>query len=171
MPVPYRKTPKAAEIGCAAYLDIFWIRSAHTFYGALLLVDGRGQPMEFVHNTLTAPSGFLWPEEQVKAVGVAMLAHSLFDACRREPDLLVCQATLGTPDYCRVQLAPAIPFAQVAPATEDDPAEWIWINEPPTPGMRAYALYQELSRRGFALEPFERLYEGLRTVYPQSPWQ
>ena len=171
MPVPYRKTPRAAETGCAAYLDILWLSSVHAFYGALLLIDGRGQPMEFVHNSLTAPSGYLWPEEQVRASGIAMLAHSLFDACRREPDLLVCQATLGTRDYCKMQIAPSIPFAQIIPATEDVPAEWIWINEPPTPGMRAHALYQELSRRGFVLEPFERLYEGLRTVYPHSPWQ
>jgi hypothetical protein len=171
MPVPYRKLPKAAHTGCAAYLDVLWLRSERTFYGALLLMDGRGQPLEFVHNALTAPGGFLWPEEQVRATGIAMLSHSLFEACQREPDLLICLATLGSPEFCRTELAPAIPFGQITPAHDEIPVEWGWINEPPSPGMRAHALYQELSQRGFALEPFERLHEGLRIAYSQAPWQ
>ena len=173
MPVPYRKTPRNAELGCAAYLDIVWMAEPRAFYGALLLMDGKGQPLEFVHNSLTAPSGFLWPEAQVRVTGTAALAHSLFEACRRDPDLLVCRDSLGSPDFCRTELAPAIPFAQVSVTGqgEDAPLEWSWINEPPTSGMRAYSLYQELTRRGFVLEPFERLREGLRVTYPQADWE
>lgn len=171
MPVPYRKTPPTTGAGSAAYLDILWLRSARTFYGALLLMDGRGQPQEFVHNTLSAPAGFLWPEEQVRALGLVVLSHSLFDACRREPDLLVCRAALGSPEFCRTEIAPSIPFAQVAPGTGDAPVEWNWINDPPSAGMSAHRLAQELLRRGFALEPFARLREGLRELYPQAPWE
>jgi len=171
MPVPYRKTPKAVEIGCAAYLDVVFLRSVGAYYGALLLMDGRGQPQEFVHNTLNAPTGFLWPEAKVRSLAVAALARSLFDACRREPDLLVCLSSLGTPEFCRIELAPMIPFAQITPAHDDVPAEWNWINDPPAAGMRADALYHELAKRGFILEPFERLRDGLRIVYPQAPWQ
>lgn len=171
MPIPYRKTPRAAEEGCAAYLDVVWVGANRTFYGALLLMDGRGQPLEFVHNSLTAPSGFLWSEERVRALGIAALSQSLFDACRREPDLLICLSTLGSAEFCRTELAPAIPFAQVTAGDGEIPVEWGWINEPPTPGMRAHALFQELSRRGFTVEPFERLRQGLRTIYPQAPWQ
>ena len=79
MPIPYRKTPKKAEVGYAAYLEVLWIRATRNFYGAILLMDARGQPQEFVHNTIAAPSGFLWPEEQVVALGTSSLAHSLFD--------------------------------------------------------------------------------------------
>lgn len=170
MPVPYRKTPKSAQVGIAAYLDVYWLRSVRTFYGALLLMDGRGQPQEFVHNSLIAPTGFLWPETQVMALGTSSVAHSLFEACQREPDLLICPVTLGSAEFCREELAPSIPFAQVAPERDDLPAEWNWINEPPTRGMRAASLYQELTRRGFVTEPFDRLYMGLRIAYPQAPW-
>jgi hypothetical protein len=170
MPVPYRKTPRAAEFGQAAYLDILWSAADRAFYGALLIIDGKGQPQEFVHNRLAAPTGILWPEEKVRSMGMALLAHSLFDACRREPDLLVCLPLLGSPDYCRAEISPFVPFAQVFPAHEGVPAEWSWINDPPSSSMRASILAQELARRGFIIEPFERLRQGLRAVYPQAVW-
>jgi hypothetical protein len=170
MPVPYRKTPRAAEIGQAAYLDIVFTQTDRTFYGGLLVIDGKGQPQEFVHNLLTAPSGILWPEDKVRSMGTAMLAHSLFDACRREPDLLVCLPSLGSPEYCRTEIAAAVAFVQVVPAEDEVPAEWSWINDPPSSGMRASILAQELARRGFITEPFERLERALRLVYPNAAW-
>ncbi len=170
MPVPYRKTPRAAEIGVAAFLDILWIPSDHALYGGLLLIDGKGQPQEFVHNLLTAPSGPLWPEEKIRCLGIATLTHSLFDACRREPDLLVSLPSLGSPDYCKTEIAPSIPFVQASPGGDGIPAEWNWINEPPSSGMRAALLAQELTRRGYIVEPFERLRYALRMVYPQAAW-
>jgi hypothetical protein len=170
MPVPYRKTPRAAEVGQAAYLDILWLPSDRAFYGGLLIIDGKGQPQEFVHNSLAAPSGLLWPEPKVQDMGIAMLAHSLFDACRREPDLLVCLPFLGTPEYLKTEIAPAIPFVQVTPPRDGLPAEWNWVNDPPSSGMRASRMAQELARRGFIVEPFERLRHALRLVYPQASW-
>jgi hypothetical protein len=170
MPVPYRRAPRAAEIGHAAYLDLLFSPTDRVFYGGLLILDGKGQPQEFVHNTLAAPSGPLWPEEKVRSMGIAMLSHSLFDACRREPDLLVCLPALGSPDFCKTEIGPALPFVQVVPAQGEAPAEWSWINDPPSPGMRASLLAQELARRGFIIEPFERLRRGLHVVYPQADW-
>src|SRR5438045_820904 len=108
MPVPYRRTPRAAEIGLAGYLDVLWAPSVRTLHGGMLLMDGKAQPQEFVHNTLAAPSGPLWPEDRVRSQGISMLAHSLFDGCRRELDLLVCLSSLGSPEFCRAELAPAI---------------------------------------------------------------
>src|SRR5258707_14119696 len=119
MPVPYRKTPRAAETGCAAYLDVVWLPSSRTFFGGLLMLDGKGQPMEFVHNTLTAPLDPLWPDEKLRPSAIAELAHTLFDACRRDPDLLVCSSAVGTPEFCRTELAPAIPLAQVTAPGRD----------------------------------------------------
>jgi hypothetical protein len=170
MPVPYRKTPRPAETGCAAYLDVVWLRAVRTFVGGLLLMDGRGQPLEFVHNRLTAPSGFLWSEEQIIAQGTASLSHSLFEACEREPDMLICPASLGSPEFCRTELAPVIPFARIVPSAGEIPAEWAWVNEAPSPGMRAYALHEALARRGFVTEPFERLRMGLQIAYPDAGW-
>ena len=171
MPVPYRKTPRAAETGCAAFLDVVWISSVRTFYGGMLLMDGKGQPLEFVHNTLSAPEDPLWPDEKLRPIAIADLVHTLFDACRRDPDLLVAAASLGPAEFCRKEIAPAIPFAQVASERTDLPAEWSWLNVPPTPGMRAHLLAQELTRRGFLTEPLDRLRAALRIVYREAPWQ
>ena len=174
MPVPYRKVPRLAQEGCAAFVDVVWLPSASAFYGGLLVVDGRGQPLEFVHNTLRAPSGFLWPAAQIATQGTLHLVHSLFDACRPDPDLLVCLPSLGTPEFCRNYLAPALPMAQVsvaAPGPEaDEKDEWRWINDAPASGMRAAVVAQELGRRGFAREPFARLRLHLRELYPSAPW-
>ncbi len=170
MPVPYRKTPRAAELGQAAYLDILWSPTDHTFYGGLLIIDGKGKPLEFVHNSLVAPQGVLWSEESLSRQGVARLAHSLFDACRREPDVLVSLPSLSSLEYGKTEIAPAIPFVQAVPEEENRPAEWNWINEPPSSGMRANLLAQELVRCGYITEPFERLHHALRLVYPNANW-
>lgn len=141
------------------------------FFAVTRETDWRGWAQEFVHNTLSSPAGFLWSEDQVRELGIVSLAHSLFDACRREPDLLVCRNTLGPPPFLREEIAPSIPFAQVAPGTGNSPAAWNWINDPPGVGMDAYRLAQELQERGFVLEPFQRLRKGLQELYPKARWE
>lgn len=170
MPVPYRKSPPVLSTRCAGFLDVVWLPSSRTFYGALFLIDARGQPVEFVHSHLSAPAGFLWPEDQVRSAGVASLCHALFEACKREPELLVCRPTLGSAAYCRAEIAPQVPFAMVSPAVSDGPPEWSWINDPPPPSMPAASLAEEIKRRGFAVEPFSRIRDGLRECYPDAPW-
>ena len=141
--------------------------------GAILIIDAHGQPLEFVHNTLDAPSGFLWPEDQVRATGVAALCHSLFEACKREPELLICGQALGSANYCRSELNPVIPFAQAAESSQSNDgssAAWAWINNPPLSSMPAHSLAETLQTRGFSLEPFERIRRGLREIYPNAGW-
>src|SRR5579863_4573167 len=110
MSIPYRKVPVSTSAKYAAYLEVVWIPSVRAFYGGLLVIDGRGQPIEFVYNTVAAPSGFLWPAEQVASVGTASLSRSLFEACQCEPELLVCRESLGNPEYCKTGIAVSIPF-------------------------------------------------------------
>ncbi|HEV2472515.1 MAG TPA: hypothetical protein VGS41_07620 [Chthonomonadales bacterium] len=170
MPVLHRKAPKSAAAACAAYIDVIWLPARRTFYGAMLVIDGSGQPLEFVHNTLEAPAGFLWPKEQVQTLGLAVLCHSLFDTCRREPDILVCKDTFGTAAYGKEEISPAIPFAQAAEASGEEPASWSWINSPPSPKMATYSLSETLRTHGLATEPFARIRQGLREVYPDAGW-
>jgi hypothetical protein len=164
MAIPYRRPKATPEDGCAAYLDVIPGQDG-VLLGALLLLDRRGRPLEFVHNRTYPPGGWMWPDElQVKAC-LAAIAHSLFDACRREPDLVVCKRTLGPNDYLRSELAPSIPMV-VAWATGDGEIQREWVNDPPTPGMRSHALAPELESRGFLFEPFDRILRGLRVLYP-----
>jgi hypothetical protein len=170
MPIPYHRAPRAAREGCAAFLDIVRLSSSRTFYGALLILDARGEPLEFVYNSLAAPAGFLWPERQVAEAATMALAHSLFDACRKAPDLLVCLARLAPAEYCRRELAPSIPLLVVTPPAGAVPEGRVWANEPPNAGMPAHVLFQSLADRGFILEPFSRIAAGLREVYPEATW-
>ncbi|MCW5868783.1 MAG: hypothetical protein KIS61_16090, partial [Candidatus Eremiobacteraeota bacterium] len=135
-----------------------------------LLVDSQGGPLEFVYNSLAAPAGFLWPEAQVRRQGVPALVRTLFSGCRRDPDLLIASPDLGDPEFCRREMSPTIPFALAEPATDQAPAQWTWLNAPPTPPMRAYSLAHTLQRRGLASEPLERVRAGLREVFPYAAW-
>jgi hypothetical protein len=164
MAIPHRRPQDSPEDGCAAYLDVI-AGQGGVLLGALLLVDRRGRPLEFVHNRTDPPGGWMWPNElQVKACAAA-IAHSLFDACRREPDLVLCKRTLGPNDFLRTQLAPSIPMLVIWAAAEGE-IHWEWVNDPPTPGMRSHALAPELESRGFLFEPFHRIVRGLRELYP-----
>jgi len=128
----------------------------------------EGRPLEFVHNSLDAPTGFLWPEDQVHSAAITSVCHSLFEACRHEPDMLVCTQTLGNYSFLRTELAVSIPFAQVNESAEPGvPAEWVWINDPPSPGMSASGLAEALQTRGFTIEPFLRIQVGLLEIYPE----
>lgn len=164
MAVPYRKSRATLEDGCAAYLDVV---AGHdgALLGAILLMDGRGRPLEFVHNRTEPPGGWMWPDELQRKASVAAVAHSLFDACRHDPDLLACKHTLGTLDYVRSDIAPSIPMLMVSPNDEGE-IVWQWVNDPPTPGMKAYTLAPQLEARGFLLEPFSRAETGLQELYP-----
>jgi hypothetical protein len=150
-------------------LDVLWVASEKKFFGALLVIDAKGNPLEFVHNTLVAPAGFLWPHERVQSESVAVLVHSLFDTVQREPHVLLCRDTLGSPDYCQSELAPLIPFGIVS-QRDSQLAELAWANNAPTQDMPAFALTAELGRRGLLTEPFTRLLSGLREVYPGVSW-
>jgi hypothetical protein len=164
MAIPYRKPQTKPEDGCAAYLDVI-AGQGGVWLGALLLLDRCGRPLEFVHNRMDPPGGWMWPDDLQTGACVAAIAHSLFDTCRRDPDLVVCQRTLGPKDYLRAEIAPSIPMLVVGPAA-DGRIQRDWVNDPPTQGMRAHALAPELAARGFLSEPFRRIQRGLRELYP-----
>jgi hypothetical protein len=151
----------------AAFVDVKWIETEHTLYAGLLIIDGLGQPVEFVHNFAVAPTGIPWSPANSVRLATPRIVHSLFDTCRREPDLIVALPSLGDADYLTAEISPALPFALVVPAEGALPAEWSWINTPPTPGMRASFVAAELERRGLFMEPFSRLEAALRLVYPR----
>ncbi len=169
MSLPYAKPPRAAA-AYAAYLDVVWLPEPGAFYGALLVIDAQGMPIEFVYNSLPAPSGFLWRVDDVRRMAIIRLSHSLFDACEKEPALLVCREELGTLSFCRDEINPAVPFAQASGLEGEAPAAWSWLNNPPPPSHPAHGLAQSLLARGCALEPFDRIRSGWREVYPALPW-
>lgn len=169
MPLPHRK-PASGGDGCAAYFDVRLVPVARTFYAGLLLLDDHGRPLEFAHNTLTLPDSPLWSPGATGLIAVGELARSLFDAVRREPDLLLCPAALGDGAELLGELAPAVPFGQVEPGDTAQPVGWCWVNDPPTAEMPAARLHAALVRRGLLVEPFERLHAALAECYANVPW-
>jgi hypothetical protein len=145
-----------------------WQAQKTTFYGGLLVLDGRGQPLEFVHNSIVVPTGFLWPEGTVRNAAIAALSQSLCEACRQEPLLLLCDPSVGSPEFCRQELAPMVPCALVRPGEGSLPPECAWVNTPPSDGSSQAALLEELKARHFLLEPFSRVRKGLREAYPEA---
>ncbi len=170
MAVTYRAGSPSARTGSVAFLDVLRTERPLQYCAGLLVSDARTQPLEFVHNRVEGPSGILWPRDLVASAAIRGLVHSLFDACRESPDLVVCHASLGPAEFCRDELAPSIPFARVAAASDPLPLEVVWVSPEPTPGMRAGALLAELAGRSLLLEPFERVGRALREVYPEVTW-
>lgn len=163
MPIPYRRLAPTAAQTTIAYLSV--VRASDGSYlGALLLTDAQGRPIEFVHNRVEAPRGFMWPANQVRASAVTALCHSLFEACTRQPALLLAEPSLGSADFCRESLGPTIPFALLSPG------DWVWVGRPPAPGADAHGLSESLRSRSDPLEPFARVRAGLREVYPDTRW-
>ncbi len=170
MGIPYRPSPRSVAGSAAAYVRLIFLKDNREVLGGLLVVDNRGQPLEFVHASLSAPAGFLWPEATVRNISASEICHALFEACTRVPDILLCEPDLGDMSFCREELAPSIPFAMARPSASAEPAELIWINERPSHQMKAHHLAEELVNRGFLTEPFERIQRGLEELYPDAGW-
>lgn len=165
MPVPYHRTPRDIVEGSAAFLDVLYVGSGRMMFGGLLILDGRGAPIEFVHNAIEVPGGAFWPEDRVIPAAIAGIARSLFVGCRNEPDLLICESRLAGPEFCRAELAVGIPFLQVTAASESLPIERVWVNAAPGATMQATRVLQSLVERGLLTEPFQRVRAGLREIY------
>ena len=164
MPIPYRRLAPSGRPRTAAYLKVDRPAHVRLLYGALLLLDAHGHPLEFVHNRLVLPGGFLWPDERVLPAGLTALCHSLFDACRGEPDLLLAEAGLAEPAFLAQGLAPSVPFGIVGPGQSACP-EVAWVNGPPGAGMPAAQLVEELADHRLLAEPFQRARLGLTEAY------
>lgn len=131
--------------------------------GGLLLIDVLGQPLEFTHASLEPPSGFLWNEGDVRRVATERIAHSLFDACKGSPTLLLAKSDIGTPTFCQEHLAPSVPFVLVSQGIADDEISMAPVGA--APAGAALAFLNELKRRRLFLEPFGRLRRALEEVY------
>lgn len=161
MPLPYRPLTKSASNGLAAYL---WIEQQElTFYGGLLVTDSIGQPMEFVYSSADSPSSFLWPQDEVRRVAVARIAHVLFDACEKSPSILIASQEIGSADFCREHLGPSIPFVLVSTGSLTEEIQCTPIGEPPS-GI-ANAILNELKRRKLLVEPFARIRSAFTEVF------
>ncbi len=165
MPLTHAKPQSLTVEGTAAYLDVVRLPAERRILGGLLVIDSLGQPIEFVHSSVELPHGFMWAKDQAEMLAIASLSRALFDACRNTPSLIAVRDEFAPVQFCKTEIAPTIPFGQVSNVPTDDPKHWSWINSPPTAGMPALALFEDLKRRSLTMEPFERIARGLSEVY------
>src|SRR5438874_9054579 len=92
MPIPFRDAADLDALGAAAFLKIEPAPGGSGFMGALFLVNGRGEPLEFVYNQVATPQTFLWRQADLHRHAARKLAASLFAACAHQPRLLLCLA-------------------------------------------------------------------------------
>jgi hypothetical protein len=180
MPIPFRDLDDLNELGPAAFLKVARGSDGIACYGALFLVNARGEPLEFTFNRAEAPSSPLWRSSDISRQLERSLAISLLSICPRLPTLLLCLAEEVSGElFCR-EIRLSLPVCRVATSLQtapylaeerrdlveaSEPMHLFWFpDRPPESSMEA-RLMGELVARGLLLEPFDRALSGLREVY------
>jgi hypothetical protein len=178
MPVPFHDDKELEELGIAAYLRIKVDTSGYR--GALFLINGRGEPMEFTYTHIEIPSTFLWRKADILRRATRQITASLLSKCSQTPKLIFCLAEeIESELFCQ-DIAVSIPVCRIAPVTSSisftsnefreetntsEPKQLFWFPVRPTEDSIEYRLYQRLMSSGLLSEPFERAEIGLREVY------
>ncbi len=150
-----------------------------TCVGAVFLIDGRGEPLEFTYNRASVKHRRLWRERDLRSAMTRELLLSLLDTCPRDPTVLLCLAREMGPELFAEEIDVQRPVARVAPHGEAIPVshgeeherlgtenlQLAWVRERPSDSTAAHRLIGRLASRGLLLEPFERLLVGLREAY------
>ena len=178
MPVSFRDDKELEELGAAAYLKI--VIDTSGYRGALFLINGRGEPMEFTYTHTEIPNTFLWRKADIHRHATRQIATSLLSKCSQPPKLIFCLAEEVDSELFCQDITVSIPVCRIAPATSSvsftrdetkevinalEPKQLFWFTKPPTKDSIEYRLFQRLISSGLLQEPFERAETGLREVY------
>lgn len=188
MPIPFHDAEDVEELGFAAFLRIETAGPGSAERrGALLFLNARGEPLEFVYNRIELLSSVLWRPTDRETAAARRLALTLFHAATLTPALLFCQAETIVPGFFAPggQIVLHVPTARLATdaeltgAQESEALETVdadgvarrahvfWEAEPPEGS--AADLFARLAERGLLLEPFERAARGLSEAYGEPP--
>lgn len=178
MPIPFRDADALADLGLVGYLTIAPAPAGSGYLGALLLINARGEPVEFTYNRIEAANTFLWRPADLVRHAQHRLAASLLAACPRTPRILLCRDDEVSRDVFTRDLTVAVPIALLARGisavdydsgevtrTAEEEAHLFWIPRPPGPESPEQGLIDALIARGLLWEPFDRAQGGLREVY------
>jgi hypothetical protein len=190
LPIPFHDTDDVETLGVAAFLHIEQPDPGSSIrFGALLFINARGEPVEFVYNRIELLTHPLWrPIDRSRAVA-RRLAATLFHAATLTPSLILCRADVITPHMFGHdgQINVEMPVGRVATAEEaigykaseglqdvhttdsaGDACEVHVFWTPGPPDGLAADLFQRLVSHGLVLEPFKRAGAGLREAYGET---
>lgn len=176
MPIGFHDDESVHRLGFAAFLHLELDEEAA--YGALLFLNARGEPQEFVFNRLELLSNSLW-REQGRAAGAARrLCASLFPTATLTPQFLLFSPAAVPPALFDGDggIRLEVPAGAVWRAEDDDlegletfdgngellRVHILWTTAPPQGELLSL-----LVKRGLLIEPFERAAAGLREVYSE----
>ncbi len=188
MPIAFHDAEEVEELGHALFLHVAR-QSESEWLGALLFLNARGEPLEFVYNRIELLSGVLWRPADRERAAVRRLALTLFAAATLSPTLLLCRAAAVPPHLLGSggQIELEVPVGRIATpqeavgyagaeqqqsiaalgegAGDNEEAHVFWS---PAPQGRAEELFARLASRGLLLEPFERASRGLSEIYGEA---
>lgn len=177
MPIPFRDADDLQALGSTAFLKLERSESGSAYLGALLLINARGEPLEFTYNRLDLPQTFLWRAADLRRHAERALTVSLLSLGAGTPRLLLCLADEVGHELFSQDLEVAIPVGRIGRASEavegethappeaPEPMHLFWYPEPPAEGSVERRLFERLRTHGLLLEPFERALIGLHEVY------
>lgn len=180
MSIPYRSLLKDAERDITGAFFRAMAVNRDTYVGGLLVIDVRGEPLEFTYNRVTVKHRFLWREDDLDLAASRELLISLLEMCPREPSAMFCLAREVDARIFLDDILVKRPLARVAGASETlglsaeehheqiehgTSAQLFWVRGRPSDATPAHQLVQRLASRGLLLEPFDRVTGGLREVY------
>ena len=159
MPIPF-ENPNNDNPGNAGYLKFVFYPDKNIWFGALFIMNARGEPVEFTHARVRAPQALLWRPDDLRTRCQSSLCASMFDVCPVTPDIILCLATEVNPDLFTRYLNVKIPVGFVA--LDGSISEWSMEISSDSIVSR---LSECLSKHELLLEPFERALVGLGEVY------
>jgi hypothetical protein len=121
LPIPFHDTEDLEALGAAAFLHVEQpAPGSPQRYGALLFLNARGEPLEFVYNRIELLSDVLWRPIDRARSAVRRLAITLFHEATLTPALLLCRADTIDPHLFgpHGQIALAVPVGRIATAAE-----------------------------------------------------
>ncbi len=179
MPIPFRDADEIDALGPAGYLKLDTPADESVVRGALLLINARGEPLEFTYNRVDTPNTFLWRKNDIWRHSVRELATSLLDACPKVPRFILCPAQEVPHELFCHEVLLSVPVCRLAPSMkatphstleveetleDPEPLRLFWFPVSPPDGSIERRLFNRLAAGGLLTEPFERILVGLREV-------
>ncbi|MDI9571400.1 MAG: hypothetical protein QM278_11930 [Pseudomonadota bacterium] len=101
MPIPYRDADELDDLGLAGYLKIQPRQDSSGFLAALLLINARGEPVEFTYNRIETPRAFLWRQADIRRQAIKRITVTLLSLCPKVPRFILCLAAEVSSDiFC-----------------------------------------------------------------------
>jgi hypothetical protein len=180
VPIPFRDADDIEALGSTAFLKLERSENGAAYLGALLLINARGEPLEFTYNRVDLPQTFLWRAADLRRHAERTLTVSLLSLGGGTPRLLLCLADEVGHELFSQDIEVAIPVGRIgrvlglagsiegethALPEAPEPMHIFWYPEPPAEGSVERRLFERLGSHGLLLEPFERALIGLHEVY------